>query len=173
MTDLPMQFPVLALIRPPAIDRNEEVRDRVSYFCNEKEFNYLTPGDLEDEYPDLRIVDLTGRCWRIVGTTRLGIRGTSWRKVLNFIFRNFQYSYDLQEEVPMSFEAVRDHVCATINADPEYWRDDEALAGEAGPPRGRAGDARREDPALPADGQLAGTDRHVFQPRGLSRGNPG
>lgn len=135
MSDLPLQFPVLALIPARVGGWDQDPHDRVDYFLNEKQFNYLTPDELEDEYADMRIVDLTGRCWRITGTTRLGIRGTSWRKVLNFIFRNFQYRYDLQEEAPMSFEAVRDHVCATIEADPAYWRDDEALAGECGPPR--------------------------------------
>jgi hypothetical protein len=135
MSDLPLQFPVLLLIPAHVGGWDKDPHDRVDYFFNEKQFNSLTPDELQDEFADMRIVDVACRCWRITGTTRLGIRGTSWRKVLNFIFRNFQYRYDLQEEAPMTFEAVRDHVCATIEGDPDYWRDDEALAGESGPPR--------------------------------------
>lgn len=135
MTALPVQFPVLLLIRAPASARCDDVHDEIEYMLEEREFNNFTPYELEGDYADMRIVDVTGRCWRITGATRIGVRGTSWRKVLNTIFRNFQYRYDLQEEAPMTFEAVRDHVCATIEGDPDYWRDDEALAGESGPPR--------------------------------------
>lgn len=135
MSDLPLQFPVLLLIPAHIGGWDEDPHDDIQFFLNEREFNTITPSELQDEYADMRIVDVACRCWRIVGITKLGIRGTSWRKLLNFIFRNFQYRYHLEEQAPMSFEAVRDHVCATIEANPEGWRDEEAIAGESGPPR--------------------------------------
>lgn len=135
MTALPFQFPVLALIRAPAGGWYDDVHDEIEYFLGETDFATLTPYDLQGDYADMRLVDVTGRCWRITGTTKLGVKGTSWRKVLNAIFSNFTYRYELTEEAPMTFEAVRDHICAAIKADPVGWRDDEAIAGESGPPR--------------------------------------
>lgn len=35
----------------------------------------------------------------------------------------------------MSLSEVKERVCASIRANPDDWRDDEAIAGEAGPPR--------------------------------------
>ena len=35
----------------------------------------------------------------------------------------------------MTLEQVKDRVAASIQANPDDWRDDEAIAGEAGPPR--------------------------------------
>ena len=35
----------------------------------------------------------------------------------------------------MTLEQVKDRVAASILANPDDWRDDEAIAGEAGPPR--------------------------------------
>jgi len=35
----------------------------------------------------------------------------------------------------MTLDEVKDRVAASIQSNPDDWRDDEAIAGEAGPPR--------------------------------------
>ncbi len=35
----------------------------------------------------------------------------------------------------MSLDAIKERVCTAIASNPDAWRDDEAIAGEDGPPR--------------------------------------
>lgn len=47
----------------------------------------------------------------------------------------YRVSCGLSEAPPLSFHQLKDRVCSAIDGNPEQWWDDEALAGEDGPPR--------------------------------------
>jgi hypothetical protein len=132
MSDLPMQFPILVLAREPDGTPGDVL------FCLEEEpLKYADSSELKAKRRvGALFVDVTGRCWRIVDTIDMGPGGKSWRKVLSIIFRsNRLIRYELAEETPQPFEAIRDSVCASIEANADQWRDDAALAGGDGPPR--------------------------------------
>jgi hypothetical protein len=41
----------------------------------------------------------------------------------------------LIQQPPLSLDEIKERACAPIDANPDDWRDDEAIAGEAAPPR--------------------------------------
>jgi hypothetical protein len=41
----------------------------------------------------------------------------------------------LIEIEPLALDQVKERACASIEANPDDWRDDEAIAGEVAPPR--------------------------------------
>ena len=66
----------------------------------------------------------------------IGPRGKSWERILRIIFRgDRRVRHDLAEEDSLTFDAVLNRVCSSIQANPDHWRDDEAIAGEDGPLR--------------------------------------
>ena len=44
-------------------------------------------------------------------------------------------SQEIVEERKLLFAELQERICASIAANPDSWRDDEAIAGEDGPPR--------------------------------------
>ena len=78
------------------------------------------------------IFDSTGRCWRI---TSVHAPKNFWRPCFPFVFLTQPLEQELVELPPLSFGEVQDRFCSAIQNNPDYWRDDEAIAGEDGPPR--------------------------------------
>ncbi len=78
------------------------------------------------------------QCWKVVGVIDQGVVGPFWERVFRFLVQQSVHRIDQQIEVidPMTLNQVKDRVAASIQANPDDWRDDEAIAGEAGPPRG-------------------------------------
>jgi hypothetical protein len=76
-------------------------------------------------------------CWKVVGVIDLGVVGPFWERLLRFLVQQSVHRIDQQVEAiePMTLEQVKDRVAASIQANPDDWRDDEAIAGEVGPPR--------------------------------------
>jgi hypothetical protein len=85
------------------------------------------------------IIDANLRVWRIAELKDLGrMKNTGWVDWLWWALGHGHHRYvrpELVEQPPMSWEAVKARVCASIQANPDYWRDDEAIAGEVAPPR--------------------------------------
>lgn len=49
--------------------------------------------------------------------------------------KTYKVTQDLAPEPALAFEDLQARVCAAIQNDPDSFRDDEAIAGEDGPPR--------------------------------------
>lgn len=83
------------------------------------------------------IVDSAGRFWEISRVVDLGAPKSFWGPVIRWFggVRPHLVAQDLIEAPTMSLEEVKARVCASMQAFPDYWRDDEAIAGEDGPPR--------------------------------------
>ena len=66
-----------------------------------------------------------------------GVTGPFWERILRVLARQSLYriKQHLAEIQPMTLEQVKARTTASIQANPDDWRDDEAIAGEAGPPR--------------------------------------
>jgi hypothetical protein len=83
------------------------------------------------------LVDLSGRAWRIVGMSDLGMEADGpldrfWASV----FGSHRVHYELSDELGLALDEIKDRVCTAIKDHPDAWRDDEAIAGEGGrPPR--------------------------------------
>jgi hypothetical protein len=136
MTDLPLQFPILALVSDYggwAVEGLEMVEE----FMTEEDFTDLSSFDLKKRpHTSMLLVDVAGRCWRILGVAKIGIPGTRWYRLANAIFRDHHLVRYEVEEVPTApFEEVRRRVCESILSHPDMYRDDEAIAGEDAPPR--------------------------------------
>jgi hypothetical protein len=71
----------------------------------------------------------------VAGVRDLGIIGPFW----NHIFLPEQsprsISCEIEEIGPISLAALKDRICAVIQDNPDEWRDEDAVAGEDGPPR--------------------------------------
>jgi hypothetical protein len=137
MTSPALQFPVLSIGRNvyQHVVPGEEC---VDYFRNENAFAICSADDLKRHALDgMLLADSGGRCWKIVGVQDLGVTGPLWDRVLRFLLQQsiHRISCDLEEVEALSLDALKERVLAIITADPERWKDDEAVAGEAGPPR--------------------------------------
>lgn len=135
MTSLPFQFPVLTFSPDPGPDGvlGPEFLD---YFVSPEHFS--TCEAWKRDYRDgMMIADSSGRCWMIVDVRILGRIGPLWMRVVRVLLRCSLYrvACGLSEAPPLSFQQLKDRVCSAIDGNPEQWWDDEALAGEDGPPR--------------------------------------
>jgi len=132
MSDLPIQFPVLALVRDPG-DNSEVIAcirdaDGISDALRWELKRKPLLGAL--------LVEVAGRCWRVRDMIILSLGATGWRRALNLIARYvYRVRYEVDEEAPLPFETIKERVQASIVANWGYWRDDELVAGEDGPPR--------------------------------------
>ena len=83
------------------------------------------------------LVDSELRSWRVVSVTRLGIVPPLWSFLLRFLFQQAPYWVDQELEPlePITLDQLKDRMAASILSNPDDWRDDEAIAGEDGPPQ--------------------------------------
>jgi len=112
--------------------------ERVVAFFSPEDFSTAASWEL-DHWPRLamEVADTAGRRWKIVGMVDLGTIGPLWVRILRAIVqqRVHRLQFDLIELEPQSLDDIKARVGACIQANPDDWRDDEAIAGEAGPPR--------------------------------------
>ena len=111
-------------------------RESWEWFRDAEDFSICVSWRLADR-PSMLIVDGEGRCWRISSVRDLGVTGGFWTRVLRFMVRQSLHRLDLiLDPIPdMTFDDMKACLCAAIQNNPDYWRDDEAIAGEDGPPR--------------------------------------
>ncbi|MAK80403.1 hypothetical protein [Phenylobacterium sp.] len=130
-------FPALAFHRDVGRYAEEDL-EKLTHFVDSEDFSTCTAWELKHGQRLGMVVvgpDLQG--WKVVGVTDLGVVGSFWGRVLRFLVQQSTHLVDQQIESigPMTLEQVKDRVAASILANPDDWRDDEAIAGEAGPPR--------------------------------------
>ena len=136
MTPPDLQFPLLSFGRN--VSRFSPGDEVVDCFPNETAFNICAKADLRKHaLDDMLLADSAGRCWRIERVSDLGVTGPFWDRVIRFVFRQAIHgvSCELVEVQALSLDALKARVRDIIEADPERWKDDEAVAGEDGPPR--------------------------------------
>ena len=135
MNSLPFKCPVLAVMRDYGAAA-QEGRERLKWFLNEDDLTRLDSFELKNgTHSSMLLVDLKGRGWRVVKLTDMGPDGKGFEKLLFRIFSGHRVRYEVIEEDPIPFDLLKERICASIEASPDYWKDDEAIAGEAGPPR--------------------------------------
>lgn len=136
MTSRQLQFPILGLARNVGANAREGV-EQLEWFYDEETFSTCSLWDLKRRARGgMLLVDVAGKSWRVVRVTDIGPKGKSWKRVLRIIFRgDRRVLHDLVEEDSLPFDAVMERVCSSIQANPDHWRDDEAIAGEDGPLR--------------------------------------
>ncbi len=135
MTLPAFQYPVLGI--GPNVHRfgkGETLRE----FRDERAFKTCDAWALDhDALIGMQLVDGTGRSWRIRGVKRLRASGSLLWRVIVFLLSEQWYDIevDVVEAEPISFDEVKSRICKSIDDNPDDWRDDEAIAGESGPPR--------------------------------------
>lgn len=137
MNSTPLTFPVLAL--GPDVGRFATPgRKCLDYFLNEDDFSTCTSWDLKfGSREGMLLADSAGRYWRIERVQDLGVTRGFWERALRLLLQQsiHRISQEIIEERILPFAELQDRVCASIAANPDRWRDDEAIAGEDGPPR--------------------------------------
>jgi hypothetical protein len=130
-------FPALAFCRD--VGRYAEAeRESVHFFLGPEDFSTCTSWSLKHgERLGMVVVGPNLQCWKVVGVIDQGVVGPFWERVFRFLVQQSVHRIDQQIEAidPMTLNQVQDRVAASIQANPDDWRDDEAIAGEAGPPR--------------------------------------
>lgn len=130
-------FPALAFRRD--VGRHATAgRERLTWFRDAEDFSTCTSWELaHSERLGMVLVDRDLRCWKVLGVADLGVARPFWERVLRFLARQSVHRIDqnIAEIEPVSLEQVKARTVASIQANPDDWRDDEAIAGESGPPR--------------------------------------
>jgi hypothetical protein len=109
----------------------------LDYFLSEDDFSTCTSWDLKfGSRQGMLLADSAGRYWRIERVQDLGVTRGFWERVLRFLLQQsvHRISQEIVEEKTLLFAELQDRVCASIAANPDSWRDDEAIASEDGPP---------------------------------------
>ena len=132
-----LTFPALAVCCDVG-PHSEAGREKVDYFVGPEDFSTCTSWDLKHgSRGGMVMVGPDLQCWKVVSVIDHGVVGPFWGRLLRFIVQQSVHRIDQQVEAiePMTLEQVKDRVAASIQANPDDWRDDEAIAGEAGPSR--------------------------------------
>ncbi len=132
-TELPFKWPVLGFGREVGI-----WSDFLVCFRNADQFRTCGPSSLRGGHRiGMVLFDATGRSWTIATVRMLGKRRPSgWRILVSLLFEpTFDIEVGFTESPPATFDELKSRTIETIDAYPYMWRDDEALAGESGPPR--------------------------------------
>ena len=132
-----LTFPALAFCCDVG-PHSEAGREKVDYFVGPEDFSTCTSWDLKHgSRVGMVMVGPDLQCWKVVSVIDHGVVGPFWGRLLRFIVQQSVHRIDQQVEAiePMTLEQVKDRVAASIQANPDDWRDDEAIAGEAGPSR--------------------------------------
>ena len=137
MTLVVPSFPALAFRRdvgPYAVPG----RERLTWFLDPEDFSTCTSWELKHgERLGMVLADSGGRCWKVLTVVDLGVVRPFWERAFRFLMRQSMHRIDqrLVEIDPLALDQVKERACASIEANPDDWRDDEAIAGENGPPR--------------------------------------
>jgi hypothetical protein len=134
---LPVAYPAIAFV--PSLEKGAEPGHE-SVESHHREIPYIWgPLFRQGQFLNSVLVDSKGQCWRIVEIVDLGLTNPI-RKLVPFLRRYGMHRVRVEvvEEPAIPFEQLIDRVCAAMRANPDDWRDDEAIAGENGPPQGEA-----------------------------------
>lgn len=131
-----LQYPVIGFTRN--VYHRIPGEERIEFFSNENLSSICSAADLKlGARKGMLLADSAGRCWKIVEVHDLGVVGSCWGRFFRFLFRQsiHRVSYELEEVAALSLDDVKERVRDIIDADPERWKDDEAVGGESAPPR--------------------------------------
>lgn len=135
MTNLPITIPALAFY--DGYGRRAGI-EMMQTFWSEHEFRHMQKSDLRCRTRiGMLLVDSAGKAWKVVDVTPLRLtRQRWWWMLIEFLLRDQSYEVEhlLEPLPPMPLQAVKDRVCVDIAANPDDFRDDELIAGEAGEP---------------------------------------
>lgn len=115
--------------------------EKVVWFVDEPDFSTCTSWDLKyGSRERMVLVDSDLRSWTITKIVDRGRVGTWLAKLLLWMVQQSVHRVDqeLAEGEPVQFDALKSRIYASIRSNTDYWWDDEAIAGEAGPPRDEA-----------------------------------
>lgn len=130
-------FPALAFCRD--VGRYAGAgREKVVYFLGAEDFSTCTSWELKHgKRLGLVLVGPDLRCCRVTEVVDKGVVRPFWERLFRWLVQQSVHRIEQQVEAidPISLDQVKDRVAASIQANPDDWRDDEAIAGEAGPPR--------------------------------------
>lgn len=135
MSELPITFPAIGIGPSHTVTCKPGSEDFVD-FRNERDLTRCSRYDLErDVLVRMQLLDSAGRGWRIRSVKDLdaGAKVLCWFRDHLRLGRRIEL--DIVEADAIPFEAFKNRLCQAIQDDPLSWRDDEAIAGEAGPPR--------------------------------------
>jgi hypothetical protein len=130
-------FPALAF-RPDVGRSAIRGRERLTWFLDSEDFSTCTAWELKhSERLGMVLADSGGRCWKVLAVADLGVVKPFWERAFRFLMRQSVHRIDqrLIEIDPLALDQVKERACASIEANPDDWRDDEAIAGEDGAPR--------------------------------------
>lgn len=129
-------FPALAFRRD--VGRHAQAgRERLTWFLDAEDFSTCTSWELKHgERLGMMLVGPDLRCWEIVRVVDLGVSGPRWERLLRFPVRQsvHQIDQEVAELASMSLEELKARTVASIQTNPDDWRDDEGIAGETAPP---------------------------------------
>jgi hypothetical protein len=136
MTLPAFEYPVVGIGRRISfgVIQGEELRE----FRDEKAMRTCDAWALDhDALVGMRLVDGTGRSWRIRGVERLRLSGNLLRRVIAFLCRDQWYDIELDvvEAEPFSFDELKARICKLIDDHPEDYNDIEGIVGEPDPPQ--------------------------------------
>lgn len=93
-----------------------------------------------DERVGTAFVDCSNQSWIVKRVWSLGYRTPAWKRfVAKYLWRDGRYiiheiGCEMESTGSMAFSEVQDRVCRLIELNSDDWMDDEAMAGESGPP---------------------------------------
>ncbi len=131
--DLPFKWPVLGFGRDVGV-----WSDTLICFRNADQFRTCGRHSYEDgRRVGMVLFDASGRSWEITAVRKLGTAGSIGKRILRWLIRwtVFNIEVDIAEAPSVTFDELKSRIIQTIDANPLKWRDEEALAGESGPPR--------------------------------------
>ncbi len=131
MDNLPFDWPIIGF----GCAKDVHYGNALVCFHNADQFGRCYRRDLERAaWTGMVLVDNAGRSWEITGVRRRHDLSIG-KRISLFLSREYSIEVDLAEREPISFQELMMRVIETIDANPHEWRDDEAIAGESGPPR--------------------------------------
>lgn len=113
-------------------------RESLTWFLDAEDFSTCTSWALKHgERLGMVLIDRDLRCCRVLGGVDLGLTRPLWERTFRFRVQQSVHRIDQQivEIEPLTLEQVKAWTAEAILANPDDWRDDETIAGEAGPPR--------------------------------------
>ncbi len=133
MTALNFTYPVIGV--DVVKDGSVPPYQNVLALTSDKEFQDRATG--LGEHPGMVLVDAAGRSWSvsITGVAPDPLDRGFWGVIMKLLGARPtpRIQHELVEGPPVSFEGLRALICTAIDANPEDWREDEAIAGEDGP----------------------------------------
>jgi hypothetical protein len=132
-----LSFPVLAF-RPDYGRYPVTGRELLTWFVDEEDLSSCGDWELRrGGRLGMVIVDQRLTCWIVEQVIDLGVTKPFWERFWRFLNRQILHRVDqiLVQLEPFKLDQVKERVCAALEANPDDWRDDEAIAGEVGPPR--------------------------------------